>query len=67
MKKQDIAKQLARESGVTKGEAADRLDRVVQDILIRLREGKSADLPGMGRFVLGVGATVTFRREREKK
>lgn len=66
MKKQDIAKQIARQSGVTQGEAADRLDRVVHEILVRLREGKAAHLPGMGHFRAGADGKVAFQRERRR-
>jgi nucleoid DNA-binding protein len=64
MKKHEIAKQMARQSGVTQGEAADRLDRVVHEILVRLREGKAARLPGLGRFRPGADGKVAFQRDR---
>ena len=66
MKKHEIAKQLARQSGVTQGEAADRLDRVVIEILDRLREGKAAHFPGMGHFRPGAGGKVSFRKDRRR-
>ena len=50
MKKPDIAKQMARQAGVSEAEAADRLDHVVQQILRNLRQGKEASLPGLGKF-----------------
>ncbi len=64
MKKQEIAKQMARQSGVTQGEAADRLDRVVREILERLREGQSVPFPGLGHFRPGTGGKVVFQRDR---
>jgi nucleoid DNA-binding protein len=67
MRKQEIAKQLARQSGVTQGEAADRLDRVVHDILERLREGKPADFPGMGHFHSGANGKIDFQRHRRPR
>lgn len=66
MKKPEIAKDMARQSGVTEAEAADRLDRVVHDILSKLRSGKSASLPGLGRFSSGAGGKVTFKATGEK-
>jgi len=60
MKKPEIAKDLARESGVTEAEAADRLDGVVHDILSKLRSGKSASLPGVGRFRPQANGKVRF-------
>jgi nucleoid DNA-binding protein len=66
MKKPEIAKDMARQSGVTEAEAADRLDRVVHDILSKLRSGKSASLPGLGRFSSSAGGKVTFKATGEK-
>jgi nucleoid DNA-binding protein len=51
MRKKQLAGQLARQSGVTKAEAADRLDRVVHQIVTKLRNGHSAALPGLGQFL----------------
>lgn len=67
MKKPDIAKRLARQAGVTEGEAADRLDRAVQQILQNLRTGRAAPLPGLGRFIQGADGKVTFEPEGRKK
>jgi len=50
MKKEQLAKQLAKESGITPGAAADQVDRIVVDILKRVRKGQSASLPGLGTF-----------------
>jgi len=66
MKKPEIAKCLARRSGVSEAEAADRLDRVVQQILSTLRHGREAPLPGLGSFAVGSDGKVTFRRERHE-
>ena len=50
MRKSEIARRLARHSGVSRAEAADQLDRVVNQILVNLRKGHSAHLPGLGKF-----------------
>jgi nucleoid DNA-binding protein len=63
MKKREIAKRMAKEAGVSPGEAADRLDRVVRDILSNLRKGKEAPLPGLGRFTQGPHGMPAFERE----
>jgi nucleoid DNA-binding protein len=63
MNKQEIAKGIAEASGLTEAEAADRLDRVVSDILARLRRGESAPLPGLGKFTSKPGGKIGFRRE----
>lgn len=65
MKKAEIARRLARESGVTRAEAADRLDRVVHEILSSLRQGRKATLPGLGTFMPGGGGTQFEREGRE--
>jgi len=64
MKKLEIAKTIARRAGVSRGDAADTLDRVVNQILSKVRQGKEADLPGLGRFSLGPDGSVVFTRER---
>jgi hypothetical protein len=51
MRNTQLAGRLARQSGVTKAEAADRLDRVVHQIVSKLRKGHSATLPGLGQFL----------------
>ncbi len=60
MKKPEIAKKLARQSGVSRAEAADRLDLLVHQILSSLRHGKDAALPGFGRFTVDPQGKVTF-------
>ena len=63
MKKTEIAKRMARRSGVSEAEAADQLDRVVYQILDKLRRGKEAPLPGLGRFHVGRNGKISFQRE----
>ena len=53
MKKPDIAKRIARQSRVTEAEAADRLDRMIHQILSNLRHGKDTPLPGLGKLTRG--------------
>jgi nucleoid DNA-binding protein len=50
MKKQDIAKRIARQSQVSRAAAADRVDSVVNQILADLRRGRKTSLPGLGTF-----------------
>jgi nucleoid DNA-binding protein len=64
MKKPEIARKMARRAGVSAGEAADRLDRVVSQVLTRLRKGKDAALPGLGTFSHGKDGRLAFERER---
>lgn len=64
MKKQDIAGRLARQTRVSKALAADQLDRVVHDILSKLRKGQPAPLPGLGTFLPGPKPAFRFEAAR---
>jgi len=50
MNKSDLARRLAKQTKVTKAAAADRVDRVVHEIVVKLRKGQAARLPGLGKF-----------------
>lgn len=65
MKKPEIAQRLARQAGVSRAEAADRLDRVVHDILQQLRHRREAALPGFGRFIVAPDGRLGFQRKRD--
>ena len=67
MRKPEIARKMARQAGVTEGEAADRLDGVVREILARLRSGGEADLPGLGRLTTGTDGRVSFERDKRSR
>jgi len=60
MKKTDLAARLAKDSSITPARAADELDRVVHDILKRLRDGKEVSLPGLGTFQPGRNPRFRF-------
>jgi len=66
MKKSQIAKKLARRSGVSQAEAADQLDRVVNHIVSSLRNGQPAPLPGLGTFVPGRSWDFQFDRPKRR-
>lgn len=53
MKKEQLARRLAKESHITPAAAADQLDRVLHDILKRVRSGQTASFPGLGTFLPG--------------
>lgn len=53
MKSTEFTKRLAKQSKLTRAAAADQLDRVVHEILERVRKGKPASLPGLGTFSPG--------------
>lgn len=48
-----MARRLAKESHITTGAAADQVDRILNDLLKRVRQGQSASLPGLGTFRSG--------------
>jgi len=66
MRKLDIAKQLARRSRLSQGEAADRLDLIIQKIVSDLRKGREPSLPGLGRFKQGPGG-LAFEPEAHNR
>jgi nucleoid DNA-binding protein len=63
MKKPEIARRMARAGKINTAEAADHLDRVVNEILSRLRRGQSADMPGLGSFRQTPGGRIRFEQE----
>jgi nucleoid DNA-binding protein len=67
MRKPDIAKQLARRSRLSQGEAADRLDVILQKIVSDLRKGREPALPGLGRFKKSPDGQVSFEPEARKR
>jgi nucleoid DNA-binding protein len=63
MRKQELARRLARKTGVSRAEAADQVDRLVNDVLMKLRSGQAADWPGMGKFSLDADGIIEFRQD----
>jgi len=62
MKKEHIARRLAKESHISTAAAADQLDLIVSDILKRIRKGENASIPGLGTFRAGRGQDFQFER-----
>jgi nucleoid DNA-binding protein len=67
MKKSEIAKRMARQSGLSEAAGADRLGSVIHQILATLRKGTPASLPGLGRFVKGADGKVSFEPEEDPR
>jgi len=65
MKKPEIARKIARHAGLSAAEAADSLDRIVNDIVDKLRHGKEAEIPGLGRFHPASDGRIRFVKEEE--
>ena len=51
MKREDLARQLARETHKSGAQARDDIDALVHKILRSLRNGRPVKLPGMGKLV----------------
>ena len=67
MRKPDIAKLLARRARVSQGEAADRLDIILQKIVSDLRKGREPSLPGLGKFKHSPDGHVAFELEARQQ
>ena len=63
MKKADLAAQLAGKSKISPGEAADKIDAIMHRIKKKIRRGKGAALPGLGRFKPGQIPRFEFQPE----
>jgi len=61
MKKEQVARQLAKESRISTAAAADQVDRVVTEMLKRIRKGQNVSFPGLGTF--GAGPKQDFEFE----
>jgi nucleoid DNA-binding protein len=62
MKKEQLARRLAKESGISEAAAADQLDHMLSGILRRVRQGQSASLPGIGTFLPGAKPEFYFEQ-----
>jgi nucleoid DNA-binding protein len=51
--KRDIVRRIARQSGLSRAQAADRVDCAVHQILVDLRCGRKTALPGLGTLLRG--------------
>ncbi|HTB13379.1 MAG TPA: HU family DNA-binding protein [Bryobacteraceae bacterium] len=51
MKREEIAKTLARQTGLSKQAAQNEVDELVQNILNKLRHGRPVKLPGVGKLL----------------
>jgi nucleoid DNA-binding protein len=65
MKKSDLIRKMARQNGGDRGDAADRMDRAVTQILRTLRRGQRARLPGLG--IITPGKEWTFEAEKDDR
>jgi nucleoid DNA-binding protein len=66
MKKQDLALRLARKSRTSRAAAADRLDRMIHEIIAELKKGNPVSLPGLGTFTPGRKVNFLFEASGSK-
>lgn len=65
MKKADLTNEIVKHSNLSRAAAADQLDRLVAEILQRVRHGEAANIPGLGTF--RAGQEVVFSTEQAAK
>jgi nucleoid DNA-binding protein len=51
MKREQLARELARESGLPAAAARDQVDELVHKIVGKLRKGQPVRLPGIGKLL----------------
>jgi nucleoid DNA-binding protein len=51
MKREEIAKKLARKTGLSNSAARNEVDELVHHILQKLRSGQPVKLPGVGKLL----------------
>jgi nucleoid DNA-binding protein len=51
MKREELAKKLARKTGLSDSAARNEVDELVHNILHKLRKGQQVKLPGVGKLV----------------
>jgi nucleoid DNA-binding protein len=64
MKKSDLAREVAKRKGLETADAADQMDRIVNQIIRKLKGGRPARLPGLGTIT--PGKHWTFQQERNE-
>ena len=63
MKRQDITSNIARETHTSKARTADEVDRVVNEVIRKIRRGQKAELPGLGSIGVAARQPATGSRE----
>jgi nucleoid DNA-binding protein len=53
VKQGNLARQLAREARLPAAKAQDRVEELVHRIVTKLRQGRTVELPGLGKLVTG--------------
>jgi nucleoid DNA-binding protein len=64
MRKKDLARKLSIATGVSRGEAADQVDRLVNELLQKLRDGQTAKLDGIGLFRKNAAGEIELLKEQ---
>jgi nucleoid DNA-binding protein len=66
MKSTEFTKRLAKQSKLSQAAAADQLSQVVHEILVKVRKGRPASLPGLGTFRPGQEVNFGFEPSPRK-
>ena len=64
MKREQLARALAAKEHVTRAEARDTLDAMIHEILTSLRQGQSAEMPGVGQLTASKIAAKTLPTQK---
>ena len=67
MTKQQLAARLARRERLCPAAAADKLDRVIHEILHKLKKGEAVPMPGLGTFLPGKKPGFRFEPQGPRK
>jgi nucleoid DNA-binding protein len=62
-----LIRRLAAASSIPPAKAADEIDRILHDLVIRLRRGEPARLPGLGSFLPGTEPHFEPETQHEKR
>jgi nucleoid DNA-binding protein len=65
MKKSELIRKVSRKHSIEPGAAADRIDRLVNEIICTLRRGEEARLPGLGKLI--PGKPWAFQQEPDER
>jgi nucleoid DNA-binding protein len=66
MKREELARTLARQTNLSRAAARDEVDELVHRILKTLRKGETVELPGVGKLVARDHASVNKARRESR-
>jgi nucleoid DNA-binding protein len=66
MKREELARTLARQTNLSRAAARDEVDELVHRILKTLRKGETVEFPGVGKLVARDHASVNKARRESR-